>query len=109
MKKGEIVLIPFPFTDLKGNKLRPALVLFATVSDIIVSFITTQVQWEEQNDIIIKPDKNTGIKKTSLIRLSKLATLDKSFVIGQIGVLNKSTLKEVDDKLIVIFNINFNH
>lgn len=107
MKKGEIVLIPFPFTDLTGNKLRPALILHESASDIIVSFITTQIQGKEKNDIILNPDNKTGIKKTSLVRLSKLATLDKDLVIGKIGSLNKSKLKEVDDKLIVIFNINF--
>jgi len=41
MKKGDIVLIKFPFTDLSGSKLRPALVLVESGNDVIVAFITS--------------------------------------------------------------------
>ena len=43
MNKGDIVLITFPFTDLSGSKLRPAVILTQTTLDLTVSFITTQI------------------------------------------------------------------
>jgi mRNA interferase MazF len=47
MTKGDIVLIPFPFTDLSGIKNRPALILAEGEVDVTVSFITTQQKWQE--------------------------------------------------------------
>lgn len=67
MTKGDIVLIPFPFTDLTGIKNRPALILVETVSDITVSFITTQVKWQEDFDVRLEPAEENGLKKVSLI------------------------------------------
>ncbi len=67
MNKGELVLIPFPFTDLSGIKNRPALVLAETEFDITVSFITAQLKWKEETDVIIEPRLENGLKKTSLI------------------------------------------
>ena len=60
MAKGDIVLITFPFTDLSGSKLRPALILTESELDITVSFITTQIGWREVTDILLKPTSVAG-------------------------------------------------
>ena len=96
MPKGNIVLIPFPFTDLSGNKLRAALILAETPLDVTVSFITTQLQWQEATDILLHPNLTNGIKKTSLVRLSKLATIDKLLVKGKIGSIAQTQIVDLN-------------
>jgi mRNA interferase MazF len=103
--KGTIVLIPFPFTDLTGSKLRPALILAETQLDVTVSFITTQLRWQEQTDIPLAPTALNGIKKLSLVRLSKIATIDKNLIKGKIGNIPPLQIVELDQKLKAIFQI----
>jgi mRNA interferase MazF len=105
MTKGDIVLVPFPFTDLSGLKNRPALILVDGESDITVSFITTQLKWQEDFDVKIEPSSTNGLKRTSLIRLSKLATIDKDLVIGKLGNLLPDELTNVDKNLSKIFKL----
>jgi mRNA interferase MazF len=105
MNKGDIVLIPFPFTDLSGIKNRPALILADGEIDITVSFITTQLKWQEDFDVKIEPSQTNGLKRTSLIRLTKLATIDKDLVIGKLGNLSQDELTSVDNNLVKIFKL----
>ena len=105
MKKGEIVLIPFPFTDLTAVKNRPALILISTEYDVTVSFITSQIKWQEENDVMLEPDDLNGLKKPSLIRLSKLTTIDKALVIGKLGSLKDLELEQVNQGLINLFDL----
>ncbi len=106
MNKGEIVLIPFPFTDLTGSKLRPALVLIAGGVDVTVSFITTQIRWREDTDVIIKPSTNNGLKKESLLRLSKLATIEATLIVGILGNLDANTIQIINQNLIRILKLD---
>lgn len=106
MKKGDIVLIPFPFTDLSGKKLRPALVLAVSPADVTVAFITTQTGRKEATDVELQPDSNTGIKKPSLIRPAKLAAIDKAIAVGKIGSLPLDILNQVNTSLKMILQLN---
>ncbi|MGV3508037.1 MAG: type II toxin-antitoxin system PemK/MazF family toxin [Sphingobacteriaceae bacterium] len=103
MAKGDIVLINFPFTDLSGAKLRPAIILAETNLDFTVCFITSQIQWQEVTDIKLNPSVANGLKKPSLIRTSKIATLDKILAKGLLGKLEHTELTELNDKLKVLF------
>ena len=105
MNKGEIILVTFPFTDLSGSKLRPALVLAADRDDVTVAFITTNLQQVNNTDMFVQKSTTNGLKKDSIVKLNKIATLDYSLIMGSVGLLVENELKEVDRKLLLIFNI----
>ena len=105
MNKGDIVLIPFPFTDLTGNKNRPVVILIESEDDLTVCFITTQLKWQSEYDIAVQPTVLNGLKKPSLIRLSKLATLDKELIIGRLGVLDIHYTDLVNKNLIRLLKL----
>lgn len=106
MKKGDIVLIPFPFTDLSGNKNRPAVVLIESEDDVTVCFITTQLKWMAEFDMTLQPSDLNGLKTTSLLRLSKFATIDKDLIIGRLGSLDNEQIKILNSNLAKSFRIN---
>jgi mRNA interferase MazF len=105
MKKGDVILISFPFTDLKGEKVRPAMVLVVSDLDVIIGFITTQFKWQSTFDIFLEPDALNGLKKTSLLRLSKITTIDKDLVLGKLGELNSKYINSVNENLIKILDL----
>lgn len=105
MAKGDIVLITFPFTNLSGSKLRPAIVLNETNLDITVCFITSQINWQEQTDIVLFPNDQNGIKKQSLVRTSKIATIDKTLAQGLLGRLSANEISELNNKLKILFQL----
>lgn len=106
MEKGDIILIPFPFTDLSGSKNRPALVLVSGEMDITLAFISTQLKWKEDTDILLKPTKENGLKTDSIIRLAKLATIDKDLAIGKLGRIDGKTNKHLNKNLIKILKLD---
>jgi len=105
MKKGDIVLLSFPFTDLKGKKIRPALILVVSDLDVIVAFITTQFKWQNSYDILLEPNDLNGLKKTSLLRLSKITTIDKDLILGKLGELNVFDIEIININLLKILNL----
>ena len=93
MVKSDIVLVPFPFTDLTGNKKRPALVLIAGNLDVTVCFLSSQLHWKEKTDLLLHPSIENGLKVTSLVRLGKIATIDKSLVLGKMGAIGSDEIE----------------
>jgi len=105
MKKGDIILVPFPFTDLSGSKLRPALVLTDEGDDVIAAFISTILKEKFNSDFLVKKSGKNSLKKDSLLKLNKLATLSHDLIKGKIGELSTEELKEIDKKLLELFNL----
>ncbi len=105
MKKGDIVLITFPFTDLKGSKLRPAVVLHHNKTDLTVCFISSQTRYPEFTDILLEPSIENGLKKISVIKTGKIATLNINLAKGLLGVLTPADIKRLNDMLMAFFNL----
>lgn len=105
MKKGDIVLLSFPFTDLKGKKVRPALILVVSELDVIVAFITTQLKWQNQFDLQLESDDLNGLKKTSLLRLSKITTLDKELILGKLGELDQICINQININILNLLHL----
>jgi mRNA interferase MazF len=107
MRKGAIVLIPFPFTDLSGQKIRPALVLVNPNrgSDCIVAFITSGKGIKSGSSISISKSDENGLKTDSYIQIDKIATLQKGLILGEIGCVDKVSLHKVTEALKKLFDL----
>lgn len=87
MEKGTIVLTPFPYTDLSTIKRRPAVIISSSKkqgNDVVLAFISSKIDTcLQETDLLLdqtQPDfKKTGLKKTSVIKLDKIVTVEKAF------------------------------
>lgn len=95
---GDIVLLKFPFTDNKTYKKRPALIISDfDDGDIIVCRITSQM-YNSKNDLFIDEWESAGLKLPSVIRVHKIATLEKNMVeivMGQVDETTKLKIKTI--------------
>ena len=110
--RGDVVLVPFPFTDLSSSKHRPALIvspdaLNSARDDVVVLAITSQIPPQLTADEFMIPTadlRSTGLPKPSLLKLSKIVTLHQRLVVKQIGSLPVSTTTSVLERLRQIFS-----
>ncbi|MBN1769412.1 MAG: type II toxin-antitoxin system PemK/MazF family toxin [Prolixibacteraceae bacterium] len=99
MRKGDIVLTPFPFTDLMGNKIRPAIILIESELSTTICFISTQIYFHNEYDFILTPNTSNRLKKESIVKIIKIATIDKNLIIGKIGTLNNHEIQTLNQAL----------
>ena len=107
-KQGDIILVPFPFSDLSGTKQRPVLVLSneeynASSSDVLTCGITSNLTERKYAVFITQNELEEGrLQKTSLIKTDKLFTLEKTIIKKKFGKINQKTFDEVKKKLLEI-------
>jgi len=111
--QGDVVLVPFPFTDLSAIKQRPALVLSPDRSnkvrpDLVVAAITSQIPTIPGDDEVLLSGnelKETGLPKPSIIKLSKIFTIHQG-LIRKSGVGQTKRHSPMSDARLLT-NINF--
>jgi mRNA interferase MazF len=102
-EEGMIVLFRFPQTDQKEGKLRPALLLRRLPgyhNDWLICMISSQTHqcFSPADELISESDgdyKNSGLKRTSLIRATRLAVVNRDTLEGAIGKLGEDRLTRI--------------
>lgn|SRR5579872_2225732 len=108
-EQGEIVLVPFPFTNLSTSKKRPVLVLSKTSynkksSDFVCCGIISNIRNVHHSVSLQNKDLVDGIlPKPSRIKTSTIFTLEKSIVIRRLGKIRENVMEKVRKEILELF------
>lgn len=100
-KQKEIVLVPFPYSDLSAAKRRPVLIISNNdynekFPDIVVCVITSNIFKDDFSVILNDADLETGIlPEKSVIKCHKLFTIEQSQIIKKFSTINAKKFEEV--------------
>ncbi|MDP3296921.1 MAG: type II toxin-antitoxin system PemK/MazF family toxin [Thermodesulfovibrionia bacterium] len=105
--EGQVVLFRFPQTDQISGKLRPALVIReipSSYGDWLICMISSQLsqQIPEFDEIIREDDADfgrSGLKTSSVVRISRLAVVNRKVLLGSIGDIDSERLMSIKKKL----------
>ncbi len=103
-RRGDVVLIPFPFADLSAAKTRPAVVVssdlyYAIRSELLLAFVSSQIaQANPILDYILHDWEAAGLLKPSFVR-PKIAAIGPALVAHHVGTLSDRDLQEVNWRL----------
>lgn len=112
LTKGDVVLVPFPFTDLSTAKLRPAIVLWVeTIGvDVTLCFISSQnLNKVEAEEFILDSNDpefaTTGLKTTSKVRVARMVTVSSNLIARKLGRLGTKQIQQLDRCLKIAFQL----
>lgn len=102
--KGDVVVVPFPFSDLTNAKRRPALVVATlTRNDLILCLITSQSSSDPYTIAISNNDFVTGsLNRNSYVKANRLFTANEQLIAYKAGTLTTSKINEIVEKIIEI-------
>lgn len=113
LRRGDIVITAFSYTDLTSSKRRPVLVLGGDPvgGDVILVFISSVVPSALSiHDLLLMPSHPefavAGLKVPSVLRVDKIGTIARRLVTRRIGRLGSTWQAEVDQKLVAVLGID---
>lgn len=108
-KQREIVLVPFPYSDLSSAKRRPVLVVSSNnynskFRDAVVCVITSNLYKDDFSVILDDADLETGIlPEKSVIKCHKLFTIEQTQILKRFSLISEKKFKEVTKILVELF------
>jgi len=104
---GEVVVLPFPQTNLQPGKRRPALVVATPLSpDVILCQITSQSRGDAWSVALTRGDFDLGaLAVDSFVRINRLFTVEGSVISYTVGKVKEAKLREIRTKLRQLFPV----
>jgi mRNA interferase MazF len=114
MIRHSVVLVPFPFDDFSGNKLRPALCLTGEIGKyqhVVIAFISSKLEQNPTDSDLLVLDTEegfslSGLAVSSVIKLHRLVTVPKNLIKRKLGELSPVHQQKVKLKLKEIFTLD---
>lgn len=102
--KGDVVVVPFPFSDLTQAKKRPALVISALEGDDLILCQITSRMLKDKYSLSLKDEdfEEGSLKQVSNIRPNRIFTADEHIILYKIGKIKQEKLRKLIEKLIEI-------
>lgn len=103
-RRGDVILVPFAFTDRSGVKWRPAVVVSAErynqqTPDVLIASITGNLKAiSHPGDHLLVEWKAAGLLKPSLAQ-AKLATIQTSLITRRLGTLSSADMAALENGL----------
>jgi mRNA interferase MazF len=101
---GQVVLLPFPFSDLSRNKLRPVLLLASAGREDWIDCQITSNPYADPGAIpLMQTDfASGGLQRISYVRPSKLFTAHESLIAASTGLVHSAVLQHVRGEVIAV-------
>ncbi len=102
--KGDVVVIPFPFSDLTRSKRRPALIVSNLLGDDLILCQITSKNVKDEYSIEIRDVDflEGGLRQESNVRPNKIFTADSDIILYKIGSLRREKVEEIINKIVKI-------
>ena len=105
--KWDIVLVPFPFTDLSSTKKRPALVVspdaYNAGEDLVLAFLTSNLGNPKQvGDLELTYWKESGLPLPTKLRM-KFATVSQAIILKRLGEISQQERSRISKQLLSFF------
>ncbi len=109
-KRGDVILVPFPFSNQSTTKKRPAVIISSDnyneiSADVIIMAITSRIEYiSDIGERNIEDWQNAGLLKPSAIK-SAISTLEQRLVLKKLGSLSSNDIASLNNALKELLNL----
>lgn len=113
LARGDLLLAPFPFSDLRGMKRRPVCVVSSPAynagPDVVVAMVTSRPARLTRlgvGDVVIEDWELAGLRLASVVRAGRLLVIEQQLIDTRLGELSPSDLQQVDRGLQAVLGLS---